>query len=334
MMIHASGQSQQPLHTAWTRKCLLHERAIALGHAINLSLAQTYNSHLQSYLTFCKLRDFPIDPTTDTLSLYVVFMCPHINPKSISAYLSGICSMLEPHFPSIRKTHHDTLMKCSLARMKKLHGGTGPNRKCPLSEDDLHLLLRKYDTSEYNDKLFLVILLTGFHRLMCLSELTQPNAKARRLFSKLTMQHTLKIMPATFSFHLPYHKGDHFFEGNTILIEAQTNSLVCPHKHLSSYIANCDHRFPLYPELWLTTASNIPTYSWFVKRLQNILGSNVAGHLLKSGGATALALMGVCNDLIQAINRWASDVFQIYIQKHPVLLQALIHGKPAFSSST
>jgi hypothetical protein len=58
------------------------------------------------------------------------------------------------------------------------------------------------------------------------------------------------------------------------------------------------------------------------------------GHSLRSGGATALALMGVCDDLIQAIGRWASDTFRIYIWKHPVLLQALIHGKPAFSLST
>jgi hypothetical protein len=151
------------------------------------------------------------------------------------------------------------------------------------------------------NKLFLAILLIGFHGLMRLSELTQPDAKARRSFSKLTMRHTLKIMPATFSFHLPYHKGDRFFEGNTVLIEARSGSSVCPYKHLSSYIADRDHPFPLYPELWLTTAGDVPTYSWFVKRLRNVRGSDVAGHLLRSGGATALALVGVCDDLFQVI---------------------------------
>jgi hypothetical protein len=34
--------------------------------------------------------------------------------------------------------------------MKKLRGGMGPNHKCPLSEDDLHLLLGKYDTGKYD----------------------------------------------------------------------------------------------------------------------------------------------------------------------------------------
>jgi hypothetical protein len=166
---------------------------------------------------------------------------------------------------------------------------------------------------------------------MRLGELTQPDARSKRSFSELTMRHSLSIMPDNYSFHLPYHKGDRFFEGNTILIESWPGSPVCPHKLLSSYVTTCDFRFPLYPELWLTSAGEVPTYSWFITRLQKVLGVEVAGHSLRSGGATALALAGVCNDLIQAIGRWASDTFCIYIHKHPILLQALIHGKPAFS---
>jgi hypothetical protein len=102
-MIHASAWSRQPSCTAWTRECLLHERAIALSHTIDESSAKMYSSHLQSYLTFCKLHDFSIDPTADTLSFYVVFMSHHISPKSVSAYLSGICNTLEPHsHPSVK----------------------------------------------------------------------------------------------------------------------------------------------------------------------------------------------------------------------------------------
>jgi hypothetical protein len=74
----------------------------------------------------------------------------------------------------------------------------GPIRKRPLSEDDLLLLLAKFDTGEYEDKLFLVILLTGFHGLMRLGEVTQPDAKVKRSFSKLTMRHSLNITPHTF----------------------------------------------------------------------------------------------------------------------------------------
>jgi hypothetical protein len=71
-MIHASAWSRQPLRAAWTLERLLRKRAVALGHAIDVSSAQTYNSHLQLYLTFCKIHNFPINPTADTLSFYVL----------------------------------------------------------------------------------------------------------------------------------------------------------------------------------------------------------------------------------------------------------------------
>src|SRR5882724_6999359 len=92
---------RQPPRAALSREWLLCERAITLGHALDNSTTQTYSSHLQSYLTFCKIHQIPINPSTDTLSFYVVFMAHHIKPTSMSQYLSGIVSSLEPHFPNV-----------------------------------------------------------------------------------------------------------------------------------------------------------------------------------------------------------------------------------------
>lgn len=88
-MISISSSSRQPVREAWTLERLLHERAVALGNAIDISTAVTYTSHLQSYLTFCKLHQRPIEPTIDTLSFYTVYMCHHILPGSVDSYLSG-----------------------------------------------------------------------------------------------------------------------------------------------------------------------------------------------------------------------------------------------------
>jgi len=55
-----------------------------------------------------------------------------------------------------------------------------------------------------------------------------------------------------------------------------------------------------------------------------------ADHSLRSGGATALAIAGVPADRIQAIGRWSSNTFQIYIRKNPVLLQALLGSAATF----
>src|SRR5882724_7257147 len=153
-MILSSSRSRQPAHDAWTHERLLHERAIALGLAIDPSTAITYNSRLQSYLTFCKIHDFPIEPTADTLSFYVVFMAHHIEPRSIMSYLSRICSSLEPYFPSVRSIRNNALVSRTLAGVKKLRGGSDPKSKRPLTEQDLSTALEHFNTGDFDDLLF------------------------------------------------------------------------------------------------------------------------------------------------------------------------------------
>lgn len=77
MSLELSNRSRQPAQEAWTHERLLHEQAIALGNALDKSTRTAYNSHLQSYLTFCKLHGFPVDPTSDTISFYIVYMAKH-----------------------------------------------------------------------------------------------------------------------------------------------------------------------------------------------------------------------------------------------------------------
>ena len=63
--------------------------------------------------------------------------------------------------------------------------------------------------------------------------------------------------------------------------------------------------------------------------MRTFFADDVAGQSMRSGGATSLAENGVPPNLIQAIGRWASSAFQIYIRKNPVLLQALLFGRAA-----
>jgi hypothetical protein len=50
---------------------------------------------------------------------------------------------------------------------------------------------------------------------------------------------------------------------------------------------------------------------------------------LRAGGATSLAEAGVPPATIQAMGRWSSHAFQIYIRKNPVVLHALLFRRPA-----
>ncbi|PBK84921.1 hypothetical protein ARMGADRAFT_942817 [Armillaria gallica] len=69
----------------------------------------------------------------------------------------------------------------------------------------------------------------------------------------------------------------------------------------------------------------MPTRIWFMKRLCQIFPSkSIAGQSMQAGSATNLAEQGVLPYLIQGHGRWSSAAFKIYIQKNPVLLQAMI----------
>ena len=99
-----------------------------------------------------------------------------------------------------------------------------------------------------------------------------------------------------------------------------------------AYLTARDNKFPFSSPLWLTSTGVVPTRSFFIKRLQHFFTSDTAGQLLRVGGATSLTKNGVPPSIIQAIGRWASDAFKIYIRKKPVLIQALLFRQTARAS--
>ena len=310
---------------------LINERSISLGYSLDTSSFSAYTSALNSYLTFCNLHHFPIDPTPDTLSFYVVFLSSHINPKSVNSYLSGVCRQLEPFYPEVRQHRKSLLVSRTMAGCLRRFG-TPTNRKTPFSHADLqHVLDSLPSTPSHDDLLFVAILLTGFHALMRLGELVFPDKRALRNYRKISLRHTVNVsvLPHQYSFFLPSHKGDRTFEGNTIVIQ-QVSTPTDPYSPFLAYLTSRDSLFPLHPELWLTSRGAVPTRHWFISCLQILFPSTAyAGHSIRSGGATSLAEAGVDLSLIQAIGRWSSSAFQIYIRKNPVVLHATLVGQPA-----
>ena len=127
---------------------------------------------------------------------------------------------------------------------------------------------------------------------------------------------------------IPNHRGDRFFEGNTILVQ-QTDTPTDPYKPFLAYLEAWDTQFPLNPELWLMLKGHVPTRHWFMSRLCQFFPKEIAGHSMWSGGATSLAVAGADLAMIQAVGRWSSDAFQIYIRKNPVLIHTVLFGHPA-----
>ena len=250
------SSSKQPSRPAWTLQQLVYECSILLEMAIYAATHLSYTSALNSYLTFCKLHNFDIDPMPETLSLYVTYQSTFINLKSVDSYLSGIANQMESFFPDVCKNHHSALVSCTLKGAKRRHG-IPICRKSPLSLEDLKVVHHNLQSSsDHDDLLFVSQLLIGFHGLLHLSEFCFPDHLATQDFSKISIHSSVQWLPDAFSFWLPSHKTDPMFKGSHIIIQ-QMHQSPDPHLAFVKYLRNCNQSFIFNPELWLLTNGDI-----------------------------------------------------------------------------
>ena len=325
-MTHWPTKSRWSTWTTWTCECLARERAIAIACAIEPSSASAYSSAVKSYFNFCSLHSFPVDPTPDTLSFFTVYTAHYIKPESVLSYLSGICNQLEPFFPNVRSHRHHWLVTKTLAGCWKMFP-SAVLRKWPVTRAELVNISQQYSSSSsFGNTLALAILLTGFHGLMQLGELTWLDNKYLQDYCKVFMCNSVQVNPGSFQFMLSGHKADYLFEGSLVLIQSTElgDDAWAP---FMRYLDQRDHWFPLCAELWLKEDGTIPTRVWFLCFLHHLAG-NIGGQSLWAGGATALAEAGIPPYMIKAIGWWLSDAFQIYICQHPILLAALLYSSP------
>ena len=324
--MEGSRPSRQSERVAWTRDRLVHERAVALGNAMDKSTLLNYGSALNSYLNFVKLHDLPMEPNEENLSFFTVYMCHHINPRSVNNYLSGICQQLEPFFPNVREARNSPLVRKTLQGCMRMMG-VATIRKRALTLDDLGIVIHDYRNSrKHDDLLFVAMILTGFFALMRLGELTFPNDPNLRNWKKVIRRNTVVLSAEQYEFHLPAHKADRYFEGNRIIVRAQQfrhNPLL----HFQSYLTSRDTLHPLATPLWITEAGTVPTRAFFITRLRLFFGKDIAGQSMCAGGATSLAENGVPPSIIQPMGRWSSEAFLVYIRKSPAVIQGMLHAR-------
>jgi len=172
-----SSSSRCSPRETWTHDRLRRERAVAIACVIEPSSMSSYSSAVNSYFAFCSTHSFPIEPTPDTLSFYAVYMAHHIKPKSVSSYLSGVCSQLEPFFPDVQLHRRHWLVLKTLKGCRKMFP-LSTSRKQPLTHSELTDVSHQYSLSLlFDDSLFLILLLTRFHGLLRLGELTWPDKR-------------------------------------------------------------------------------------------------------------------------------------------------------------
>src|SRR5271168_4053752 len=181
--------------------------------------------------------------------------------------------------------------------------GTPVERKAPLLPVNLLFILDSMVSEPSHDELlFAALLLTGYHALLRLGELVFPDKKDLRNYRKIALRHSVSLHQNHYSFFLPSHKADRFFEGNTILVQ-RLNTPTDPYDPFIKYLRSRDTFFPIHPELWLTSYGHVPTHHWFMTCLCAFFPNEIAGQSMRSGGATSLAEAGGDPATIQAVGR-------------------------------
>lgn len=319
--------SRQPPRQPWPLSHLLHERAVAMGMALERSSITAYNSHLNSYLMFCRIHNRPVYPSVDTLSFFVVFMSAHIRPDSVAVYLTGVCNRLAHEFPEVHQHRASPIVKRTLAGCLR-RARQQPICRPPLALTHIHDAIHAATPySSHDDLLFAALLATGFHALMRLSELVWPDSIQLQSYRKVILRCSFICDNDSYRFTLPTHKTVKSGHRDEVLVCSFT-ATADPLPIMQRYVRSRDTLSYYSPKLWLTSEALIPTRSWFMHRLRNACGPEFTGHSMRAGGATALALLGIPPHVIQAIGRWSSDEWQKYVRKHAYLQQALLHGHP------
>jgi hypothetical protein len=160
------------------------------------------------------------------------------------------------------------------------------------------------------------MLFTGFLGSDAFGELTFLDSASLRDWRKVTHRSSLQLSDGQYQFTLPFHKADCLFAGNQIMVRDNISNLGLV-TQLHHYLASRDTLFPLHSPLWLCSTGDVPTRSFFMRRLRFFLSADFGGQSMCAGGATWLAERGVSPSLIQAMGCWSSAAFLIYIRRSP-----------------
>lgn len=118
-------------------------------------------------------------------------------------------------------------------------------------------------------------------------------------------------------YHLPYHKADPFFQGTDVLIASQDVADPVALLRCSTELRDKLHgaRAPLF----LRENGSHQSRAWFERKFFALLDRSFGGQSARAGSATFYASLGISEAVLQAIGRWSSAAWKIYIRDHPTI---------------
>ncbi|KAF8122380.1 hypothetical protein EV363DRAFT_1182750 [Boletus edulis] len=300
---------------------------------------ETYGSSLLVFHVFCDIHEVPDEqraPASQSLlSSFVAGCAGSYSGSAISNHIAGIRAWHLLHGVPWRINASETqsivegatrLAPSSLALLKR----------APFERRILLLFLTYLNLSEPRDAAIFACIVITFYSVSRLGEFTVPSlvkyASSPSLFIQrqhLTPSYDHNNIP-TLSFCIPVTK--------------------CSKTGETTQCATLDHLTD--PVTWLQNHFNINNpgssnhlFAWrhpkglrpltkteVTKRIQEIVTRHnlptLKGHSLRIGGTLHYLLLGTPFDVVQAMGRWSSNSFTLYLRKHAIILAPYLQERP------
>lgn len=230
-------------------------------------------------------------------------------------YLSAVRSL------HIKAGYDDPLLGCPrlplVTRGLRRVNSEVPKSKLPITSFVLHMIKLQLDFTKFDDVMFWAACLTAFFGFLRAAEFTSPPEgfnPARHLdISDLSVDK--KPVADKVFLHLKFSKTDQFGKGCTVVL-ARSDDLLCPVSALMTYLRL---RGRAQGPLFKFSNGDCLTKSRMNTRLQLVLKNcgwpkTFTLHSFRVGAATTAALLGFPDYLIQALGRWTSDAYKLYVK--------------------
>ena len=285
------------------------------ANAIETSTAKGYATGARDYIKFCLSFSLPLTPTPQNLSRYVAYTSKFI--ASAPKYLTRARHFLQDLYPDFDTNRSHPLVQATIRGSKKVRADS-IRRKQPLRTTHLETFLHVAHLSKsYDDLLFATLLSCCFYGCHRSGELVWKNDKTQWDWRKVIKRSSLIFSGHHAQYHLPYHKTDPFYHGTDVLFNR--HDIADPVSLLHEYVTLRDQLHGARAALFIREDGSIPTRAWWDKKFFALLDKSFGGHSARAGGATYYASLGLSESIIQAIGRWSSHAWKIYIRDNPTI---------------
>jgi hypothetical protein len=191
--------------------------SIALEH----NTRRGYRTGAKAYSSFCQRYGLGLEPTPDTLALFLAEETLHVKAATALEYLVGARRHLEilcPGWGSQLATSRASALVRAIAVGAAKDRAEPVRRKAPLRPPHLTAFLELALRSEaYDDLLMAAIASAGFYGCHRSGELVLAEPLTLHSAKKLIKRSSYLDDGSGVSYTLPYHKADRLFRGTVVL---------------------------------------------------------------------------------------------------------------------